>query len=106
MVLLGNILDGAGPLALGAALCYLGFLWRDKATGKAREAEAARSRLEAEQLLQQSRLTAQDEALKLRQEVERSLAARQAEQAETERRLAERETLLNTQFTRFVETEK
>lgn len=106
MALLGNIVEGAVSLALGATGCYLFFWWRDRTTRGVREAKAAHARLEAEQLLQQSRLTAQEEALKLRHEVEQSFARRQAEQTGAERRLAERETLLNSQFTRFVELEK
>lgn len=93
-------------LALGAAGCYLFFWWRDRTTREVREAEAARVRLEARQLLQQSQLAAQEETLKLRQEVEQSFARRQAESAETERRLAEREVLLNAQLTRVVELEQ
>jgi ribonuclease Y len=106
MVLLGNILDGAVPLALGAAACYALLWWRDRVSRKARDAEAAKARLEAEQALQQSRLAAQEEALKQRQELERVMAARQADQVEGERRLAERETLLNAQLGRLVELEK
>lgn len=106
MLSLGNLLEDAAALALGAGTVYLLYLWRDKAARQAREAEAARARLEAEQLLQQNRLAAQTEILKLREETERSFAARQAEQTEAERQLGEREALLNTQLARLVELEK
>ena len=106
MTLLGNIVEGAVSLVLGAAGCYLFFWWRDRTTRAVREAETARQQMEADQLLRQSRIVAQEEALKLRQEVEQSLAQRQAGQLETERRQAERESLLNAQLARLVDLEK
>ncbi len=106
MLLLGNLVENGIALVLGAGTVYLLYLWRDRASRKTREAEAAKARLEAEQIIQQGRITAQEEALKLRQEVERSFVARQQEHTEVERRQAEREALLNTQLARFVEVEK
>lgn len=106
MLLLGNLVENAVALTLGAGTVCLLYLWRDKASRRTREAEAARARLEAERIIQQGRIAAQEEALKLRQEVERAGAARQAEHAEAERRLADREALLNAQLSRFVELER
>ena len=103
MTLLGNIVEGAVSLVLGAAGCYLFFWWRDRTTRAVREAETARQQMEADQLLRQSRIVAQEEALKLRQEVEQFLAQRLAGQLETERRQAERESLLNAQLARLVD---
>ncbi len=103
---MGNLVEDGVALVLGAGTVYLLYLWRDRASRKTREAEAAKARLEAEQIVQHARIAAQDEALKLRQEVEHSFAVRQTEQAEVERRLAEREALLNSQLARFVELEK
>ncbi len=106
MFVLGNLVYNAVALALGAGTVCLLYLWRDRASRKTREAEAAKARLEAEQILQQSRLAAQAEALRLRQDVERFSAARQAELAGVEGRLAEREALVNAQLSRVVELEK
>ncbi len=70
MLLMGNLVEDGVALVLGAGTVYLLYLWRDRASRKTREAEAAKARLEAEQIVQHARIAAQDEALKLRQEVE------------------------------------
>src|SRR6185437_12906445 len=49
---------------------------------------------------------ANQEALKLREQIEQSFAERRAERAESERRLAEREGLINSQFQQMMESEK
>ncbi|NOS72017.1 MAG: ribonuclease Y [Verrucomicrobia bacterium] len=54
----------------------------------------------------QSRLSAHEEAARLRTELEKSFDSRRAEVAEQERRVTERDTLLNSQFARVLETEK
>jgi ribonuclease Y len=110
MTWLVYIAEFALPLGLGAGVCYLVLDWkkRNQKRLKALEDEAAltHARTEAEKLLREARLTANQEALKLREETERSFADRRAERAETERRLAEREALLNTQLARIVESDK
>ena len=88
-------------VALAAGLALGGLLGaRRQRRAKAAEALAAKS------LLDQARLTANQEAQQLRTEVEQSLAARRSESSELERRLGEREALLNSQLTRLIETEK
>jgi ribonuclease Y len=110
MTMVWHILDGVVCTAVGAAVCFFLLRWRDR---NAREASAAQlrnlletARNEAEVLTRNARLAADEEALKHREQVEQSLAARRAELTGQERRLSERETLLNSQLTRLLETEK
>jgi type II secretory pathway component HofQ len=101
-----HILDGVVCMTAGAALCFFLLRWRDK---NAREANSAQlrslletARAEAEMLTRNARLAADEEALKLRQQMEQTLTARRTENAGQERRLSERETLLNSQLTRLI----
>src|SRR6266567_5993733 len=105
-----NILEGAALLAAGAGLSFV-LVWRkDRNLKRARalEAEAlvGKARNEAEIIVRDARLAANDEALKLREQIEKSFAARRAERAELETRLSAREALINSQLERFVEAEK
>ncbi len=105
-----NIVEGGALVTAGGALCYLLLWWRDRSVREARalEAEAlvTKARSEAEVITRDARLAASQEALKLRQEVEQAFAARRAERVELERRLAEREALINSQLERLMEAEK
>jgi ribonuclease Y len=105
-----NIFIGAGMAIAGAALCYLLLWWKDRNLKKASACEAeallARARSEAELVVQNARLAASEEARKLRDELEQSFAARRAERADLERRLSERESLINSQLERILEAEK
>src|SRR3954468_16597565 len=110
MILLANIVEGAAFFAAGAVLSLAILWWRDRALKQARALEAAalleKARTEAELLKRDARATANEEALKLRQEAEQSFAARRTERAESERRLAEREALINSQLERALAAEK
>src|SRR5205823_5277275 len=64
------------------------------------------ARREADNIIRDARLTANEEALKLREQIEQSFASRRTERAELERRLSEREVLINSQLERMVEAEK
>jgi len=105
-----DILDAAIGLAGGAGLCYLFLTWKGRRAGAAEAHKAQslldRARLEAEVLINNCRMAAGQEAPKLREQLEQSLTARRAENAEQERRLNERESLLNSQLSRIIETEK
>src|SRR5947209_4339295 len=111
MILLANIaVEGAGFLLAGAVLCY-GFLWwKDRNAKKIQTIEAQsileKSRRDAETVVRDARLAANEEALKIREATEQSFAARRQERAELERRLGERETLINTQLEKLVQVEK
>ena len=102
-------MEGAFLLAAGAALCYLLLWWKERSLQKAKalETETAleKARLEAETILGDARLKANEEGIKLREEIEKSFTARRAERIESERRLSEREGLINTQLERMVQAE-
>src|SRR5437588_3417840 len=105
-----TILEGAALLIAGATLCYLLLWWKDRNLKRAKVLEADsllnKARNEAELISRDARLAAGEEAKKLRDELEQSFAARRLERTESERRLAERETLLNSQLERMVEAER
>jgi ribonuclease Y len=105
-----NIVAGAILLAAGAILSYLGLWLKGRGLRKARDLEAeailTKARSDAEIITRDARLAANEEAQKLREETEKSFAARRAERAELERRLSERESLINSQLERIVEAEK
>src|SRR5215472_4911427 len=105
-----NILEGGLSLVAGAVLCYLLLWWKDRNLKHARSMEAeamlTKARSEAEVIVRDARLAATEEARTLRQETEQSFAARRTERAELEKRLSEREVLINSQLERIVEAEK
>jgi ribonuclease Y len=105
-----NILQAAVLLAAGAVLCYVVIWWKDRNLKKARLVEAAtvvdKARSEAELISRDARLAASEEGKKLREELEQTFATRRVERAELERRLTERETLINSQLERILEAEK
>ena len=94
----------------GAALCYLLLWWKERSLRDAKKLEAealvTKARTEVEAVAARARLAANQEALQLREEIEKSFAARRAERVELERRLGEREALINSQLERVVETER
>ncbi len=110
MILLANILEGAVLFGGGAAICFMLLWWRERNLQKARslqnEALLEKARSEAESIKRDATAAASQEALKFRQQIEQSFADRRAERAESERRLGERETLINSQLQRMMEAEK
>ncbi|MGO9201980.1 MAG: ribonuclease Y [Limisphaerales bacterium] len=109
MTSLANIVQDGVLATAGGALCYLLLWWKDRNLKEAKrlevEALLVKARNEAEALLGTARVTASQEALKLRQEIDKSFSARLAERAELARRLGEREALINSQLQRVVEAE-
>src|SRR5213080_1907743 len=102
-----NILEGAVLLAAGALLSYL-LLWRkDRNARRARALEVQtvvdKARSEAEIIVRDARLAGAEEARKLREDAEQSLAARRQERVESEKRLSQRESLINAQLEKMVE---
>jgi ribonuclease Y len=65
-----------------------------------------KARQEAETLLREARLVANEASVKLQQQTAEGLAIREAERLELERRLSEREVLVNSQLERIIESEK
>jgi len=105
-----NIWFGTGGILLGAGCVHLLLRRRQKllADLQRRQLEelTAKTRREADQLTAQARLAANEEALKLRHEIEASFTAQRAQQLENERRLNDREGMLNTQLERIIRTER
>ncbi len=110
MSLLANIVESAGWLAAGAGFCFLLLWWKDRSLRKSQTIEAdallTKARNEAEIIVRDARLASNAEAVKSREQLEQSFAARCAERAELERRLGEREALINSQLQRVLESEK
>jgi ribonuclease Y len=110
MILLANIwLERAGFILLGLAL-GCAFLWWKQRNARKLESLAAesileKSRREADAIVRDSRLAASDEAAKIREQTEQSFATRRTERAESERRLTERETLINAQLEKLMQAE-
>lgn len=105
-----NIVEGGAFAAAGGVLCFLLLWWKDRNMRDAKKLEAeallAKALSEAEVITRDAQLAASAEALKLRTEIEQSFAQRRADRAELERRLSEREALINSQLQRVVESEK
>ncbi|HMP81971.1 MAG TPA: ribonuclease Y [Verrucomicrobiota bacterium] len=103
---------------VGAVVCLaagagIGSMLAIRRHRKAREAESLASasildaaRREAESITAKSQLAAAEESARLRKQLEDSVSARRDELSGQERRLNEREALLNTQLTRVMEMEK
>src|ERR1043165_9868167 len=110
MSLLVNIVEHAAFMGVGAGLCYWLFWWKGRNFKKVKALEAqallTKARTDDEITVRDARLAANEEARKLREEADQALAARRVERLELERRLAEREVLINSQLTRIVDAEK
>jgi ribonucrease Y len=111
MILLANsYLAGAFGFLIGALLVFIFLRWKEQTLRKARTLETQSllesTRRDAESLLREARLKANEEALKLRQETEQSFAARLKQITETEARLTQREQLSTQQLESMVAQEK
>jgi len=107
---LANIIEGAGFLVAGALISFALVWWKDRnlKRAKALEAEAliGKARNEAEIIVRDARLAANEEGKTLREQIEGSFTARRIERGELEARLSAREGLINSQLERVVEGEK
>src|ERR1044071_2554968 len=99
--------EGAGLLLAGIVLGYGIFRWRQR---RLKTADAAKEKLllenpqrEAEAVLREARLAANEEALKLREQAEKSFGTRRRELTDMEQRLADRESLINRQLEGLVQ---
>lgn len=113
MLLLGNITDYLSGLALfgaGAAAFYFYQRNREKTQQQAlkdqQELALANAKREAENLIREAKLAANEEALKIREQTEKSFTQRRQELSELENRQTERERLLNSQLEKIVAEEK
>jgi len=95
---------------LGAGGAFLLLVWRGKRAAAAHQQQAdgiiTNARRDAEEITSRAKLAANEEALQLRKGIEDSLATQRTQQVEHERRLAEREGLLNSQLERVMRAEK
>jgi ribonucrease Y len=105
-----QFIEGAGIFLVGTAAGIWLWRWRERSLREGLEQEASsildRSRRDAESILRDARLTANEEALKTRTETEQAMAARLKEHAVTEQRLITREELVNRQLENLVREEK
>src|SRR6266404_5159773 len=105
-----DTLEHGGLVLSGAVVCFLFLQWRGQRgiddEGRDGQSRVEQGRREAEMILRDARLRASEETLKVHEQTEEALAGRRAERLEFERRLSERETLINSQLARIVESEK
>jgi ribonucrease Y len=105
-----DIVEHAGLVLSGAVVFYALAKWQKRRALQHQGIESQtlleQAKQQAENILRDARLAASEEALKLHAEADRALAQRRAERLELERRLAERETLINSQLQRVVEAEE
>ncbi len=105
-----NTLEHAGLVLSGAALYAVFLYWRKRRQAAKQEVQAAsvleQARREAETILRDARLAASQEAIKVHEQSEQAQASRRAERLELERRLAEREGLINSQLQRIIDADK
>lgn len=105
-----TILGHGALMAAGATVAWLLIWWKGTRDRKNHRRQAedllAAARSEAETIIKEARLTANEQALKIVECTEQSFSARRAERAELERRLSERESLINSQLERIVQAEK
>jgi len=100
---------GAFVFLAGALLGGLFFRWKQRKLHASRIEEEKslqeKVRREAEATLREARLAANEEALKLREQTEKSFTTRRRELSDLEQRLAERESLINRQLEGLVQRE-
>ena len=110
MSLLANVyVEGAAFVLAGAVVGYWLLRWKERnlhAAAALRELSMLESaRRECENIAREARLKANEEALQLRQQVERSFEAREHQIVEIEKRLIEREALINHQLDSMMKEE-
>lgn len=110
MILAVTLIEGAslfvGGAAMAAALLFLRERTLRAASLRKEKEIMENARREAENIVREARLSANEEALKLREQNEQLFASRLREIAGTEQKLHEREVLVNTQLEKLVQEEK
>jgi len=111
MSLLENpVFWGTACFVAGSGAGYWLWRWKERnvQTAHALRQKAAldEARREAETVSREARIRANEEAMQIRQTAEDSFSARKQELAEAEKRLVERESLINRQLQSIVEEEK
>src|SRR5437867_3315844 len=99
--------EGVVIFLIGTLFGSLLFYWKQRNFETAlqvKEKETIeKARKEAEGILREARVSANEDSLKQRDEMERQLSERRKELAATEKRMVERETLLNQQLENLVQ---
>src|SRR5207253_6644189 len=102
--------DGTLLLLAGVLLGYWFYHWKQSRLHSVRAAEGKSllesAHREVEAIMREARLAANEEALKLREQTEKSFGTRRRELSDFEQRLAERESLINRQLEGLVQREK
>jgi ribonuclease Y len=110
MILEYPVVWGAALFGTGVAAGYWLWRWKERSLRAAvalKEQSALEdARRQAEAIAREARLDATEKALQLRQAAESSLAGHKHELTEVEKRLGEREALINRQLENIVEEEK
>jgi ribonucrease Y len=105
-----SVFDTAVLLMTGGVAAFWLFWWRDRrnrvAGAAQKEAILDEAQRDAESLRREAQLAATEEALKLREQAEKSFAGRLREMGELEQRLTKREALINVQLEGIVEKER
>ncbi|MCI0537598.1 MAG: ribonuclease Y [Verrucomicrobiales bacterium] len=104
------LVEGAGLLGAGIALGFWLLRRKERSLRSGLEAKEQNvldaARHEAENITREARLAANEEVLKLRDQTEKAFSTRRQELADLERRLTERENLINHQLAGLVEQER
>src|SRR4051812_2351135 len=112
MILLADISIASciGGFLAGAAIAYLAVRWKEQraATSQLKQALQAveTAHAEAEMLVREARLRANEESLQIRAESEKPIVAKMKSLSEAETRLVERESLISRQLENIVAQEK
>ncbi|MEO6184325.1 MAG: ribonuclease Y [Verrucomicrobiota bacterium] len=101
---------GAAIFLIGVALGYWLWRWKERTLRAAKsfqeESLLEAARRDAEALLREARLTANEDALKLREQTEQLFGVRRKDLDISEQRLNERESLINRQLEKVIHEEK
>jgi ribonucrease Y len=110
MLLAQSIWDGAVFLLLGVILGYALMAWKDRVRRRvSRDASQQlleTARRDAESILRETRLAANEEAAKLREQADKALSLRRHDLAGIEQRLDDREALVNRQLEGLVQRQQ
>ena len=105
-----SLITGAALLTSGAGLSYFLLRVKDRKARATRSAEEQslleRARREADNIVREARLAAKEDALKSRQQADELIATHRTEIQNAERRLSERENLVNQQLEKLMLEEK